>query len=211
MNITIAVMAHPKRKAAADALLDQLRKYPFKEATIIWDEIDNEWHTGARALRWGIDRGDFHVVIQDDARLTTEFYANIEGAIHNCPGGKALISLYTGTARPFGKRVKNAVERAEHATWLRHFLLMWGVGFIIPTSHIQPMLEFVVDRQEPYDTRIGIFYHRNRLPIYYTMPCLVDHDDGVGSLLGHGATPEPRVAHKLATGLIAWNNQVIDI
>jgi len=73
------------------------------------------------------------------------------------------------------------------------------------------MIEFVVDRTEPYDTRIGIFYQRNRLPVYYTMPSLVDHDDDLDSLLDHGKAKGARVAHRLATGLVAWNKQVIDI
>ena len=203
-------MAHPRRKAQAEALLLQLKQYPFMDISITWDEINNEWHTGERALRCGINKGDWHVIIQDDALLTPNFYENIEGAINNVPT-KTLISLYTGTARPFGKRVKIAVDKAYHATWLRYMLLMWGVGVLLRTDHIPHLLEFIEGRTELYDTRIGIFYQRNRLPIYYTMPSLVDHDDNLDSLLNHGQTPEPRVAHRLANGLVCWNNHVIDI
>lgn len=89
---------------------------------------------------------------------------------------------------------------------------MWGVGIVLPTSHIEPLLDFVADRTEPYDTRIGIFYQRNRLPVYYTMPSLVDHDDDLGTAIpGHGTKPGARVAHRLATELVNWNDRVIDI
>jgi len=89
---------------------------------------------------------------------------------------------------------------------------MWGVGILIPSSHIEPMLEFVDDRTEPYDTRIGIFYQRNRLPVYYTMPSLVDHDDDLGTVIpGHGTVPGARVAHRLATGPVRWNKHTISI
>lgn len=203
-------MAHPSRKLQAEALLDQLSKYIFCDISIIWDELNIEWHTGERALRSGVGKGDWHIVIQDDAILTPCFYDNIVGAIKNVPT-KSLISLYTGTARPFGDRVKAAVDKAYYATWLRHMLLLWGVGILIPSDHIEPMLDFVDERDEQYDTRIGIFYQRNRLPVYYTMPSLVDHDDNIGSLLGHGQSPEPRVAHKLANGPINWNKDVIEI
>lgn len=208
-------MAHPKRKKYAEALSRQLKKYPFTEVTISYDGVDahthqDEWNNGKRAMQAGIDRGDWHVVIQDDAILTPNFYENIEGAIAHVPT-KTLISLYTGKPRPLGKRVETAVRNVQDGTWLTYWLLMWGVGLLIPSNHIKHMIEFVDDRTEPYDTRIGIFYQRNRLPVYYTMPSLVDHNDNMGSLLDHGKAEGARVAHRVATGLVAWNNKVIPI
>lgn len=217
MKISVTVMAVPARKLQAEYLKSILSLYPFSDVSITYDQNaagthESEWLNGRNSLLAGLGKGDWHVVIQDDAILTPNLYENIEGAIKNCPGGKALISLYTGKARPFPRRVTEAVKRADKATWLRHYLLIWGVGIIIPTDHIKPMLDFVADWTEPYDTRIGIFYSRNRLPVYYTMPCLVDHDDDLDTAIpGHGTKPGARVAHKLAAGLIAWNDQVIDI
>ncbi len=217
MNISVTVMAVPARKLQAEYLAAILRYYPFSDVSITYDlqaagTHESEWLNGRNSLLAGVGKGDWHVVIQDDAILTPHLYENIEGAIKNCPGGKALISMYTGKARPFPIRITEAVNKAYHATWLRHYLLIWGVGIIIPTSHIEHLLEFVDDRTEPYDTRIGIFYQRNRLPVYYTMPCLVDHDDDLGTAIpGHGTKPGARVAHRLATGLIEFNDRVIDI
>jgi hypothetical protein len=210
MNVSLTIMAHPKRKEQAEKLYGALTVRPFCDISITWDQVNEEWHTGERALRAGIGKGDWHVVIQDDAILTPSFYENLMGALHNVPT-KSLVSLYTGQARPMQKRVSVAVKKAYHASWLQFFLLMWGVGIAIPSSHIEPMLEFVADREEPYDTRIGMFYQRNRLPIYYTMPSLVDHDDDLGSLLDHGKAPGARVAHKPATGPTQWNSDIIDI
>lgn len=216
MKISVAIMAVPARHKQAYELYKQLRKMPFEMVTIVEDEIadgthSSEWNNGKNALLWGVGRADWHVVIQDDAILSPGFYDNLVGAINNVPI-KSLISLYTGTSRPLGKRVKTAVDKVVDETWLSYWLLMWGVGIAIPSSHIEPMLEFVADRTEPYDTRIGIFYQRNRLPVYYTMPSLVNHDDDLGTVIpGHGTKPGARVAHKLATGLVQWNNQVITI
>lgn len=215
MNITVAVMAHPKRKKYAEALAKQLKKYPFMDVTISYDGVDahthqDEWNNGCRALMAGWERGDWHVVVQDDAILTPNFYENIEGAIGSVPT-RSLISLYTGKPRPLGSRVQRAVDKVNDETWLSYWLLMWGVGILLPSSHIKPLIEFVNDRTEPYDTRIGIFYQRNMLPVYYTMPSLVDHNDNIGSLLDHGKAEGARVAHRVATGRIAWNKQVIDI
>jgi hypothetical protein len=216
MTISAAVMAHPKRKKQAEKLAKQLRGYPFVSVNVIYDtpeaaSHEQEWDNGTRALKDGVGKADWHVVVQDDAILCREFYNNVMGAINNVPS-KSLISLYTGTARPMGKRVKAAVDKAKDETWLSYWLLMWGVGILIPSDHIEPMIEFVADRTEPYDTRIGIFYQRNRLPVYYTMPSLVNHDDELGTLLpGHGTEPGARVAHRFATGLVTWNKHVITI
>lgn len=215
MNITVAVMAHPKRRQQAEALAIELKKYSFMDVTIAYDSPKagshkEEWDNGTTALMRGVGRGDWHIVVQDDAILTPNFYENIEGAIANVPT-KSLISLYTGKPRPMGKRVQQAVDKVKDETWLQYWLLMWGVGILIPSSHIEPMIDFVSDREEQYDTRIGIFYQRNRLPVYYTMPSLVDHDDDLDSLLDHGQAKGARVAHRLATGLVVWNNLVINI
>lgn len=216
MQISIAIMAVPARHKQAYALYKQLRQYPFEWVTIVEDEVaagthESEWNNGKASLLAGIGKGDYHVVIQDDAILTPNFYENIEGAITHAPS-KSVISLYTGKARPFPQRVQEAVNKVVDETFLQYILLMWGVGIVIPTSHIKPMLEFVADRTEPYDTRIGIFYQRNRLPVYYTVPSLVDHDDDMGTAIpGHGTKPGARVAHRLATGPVIWNNRVINI
>lgn len=219
MKISVTIMAVPAREPQAEYLKAILSYMPFSDISVTYDQQaagthESEWNNGVASLRAGLGKGDYHVVIQDDALLTPHFYENIEGAIKNCPGGKALISLYTGKARPFPRRITEAVKRADEAqaTWLRHYLLIWGVGIIIPTDHIEPMLDFVADWTEPYDTRIGIFYSRNRLPVYYTHPSLVDHDDELAtSIPGHGTLPGARVAHKIATGLVAWNDTVADI
>lgn len=216
MTISAAVMAHPKRKKHAERLAKELRGYPFVSVDVIYDTPDaasheQEWDNGTRSLLAGVGKADWHVVVQDDAILAPHFYDNLQGAIAHVPE-KSLISLYTGTARPMGKRVKAAVDKAKDETWLSYWLLMWGVGILLPSSHIEPLIEFVADRTEPYDTRIGIFYQRNRLPVYYTMPSLVNHDDELGTLLpGHGTEPGARVAHRMAKGLVAWNKHVITI
>lgn len=211
MNISAAVMAHPDRAKSAKALERQLSAMPFTDVYTIYDDCGSEWDTGSRALKWGIGKADYHVVVQDDAILTPGFYDNLAGAIAAAPH-KSLISLYTGKVRPFGSRVKAAVDKAYHATWLRHHMLLWGVGIVIPSDHIEPLLDYVSERNDLlYDTRLGLFYQGNMIPVLYTMPSLVDHDDNLGSLLAHGDTAEPRVAHKLAAGPVQWNKQVIDI
>lgn len=207
MEISLAIMAHPKRRTSAQALYAQLQKYPFSDAYIIWDDQNSEWHTGERALRRGIGRGAWHIVIQDDALLTPDFYTNLDGAIRSAPM-KTLISLYTGAARPIPGRVEAAIAKTQNGGWLRFHQLLWGVGIAIPSDHIEPMLDFVKDVELQYDNKVGEFYCQNGLPVYYCIPSLVNHDDALGSLIpGHGTLPGKRVAHRVADGPIAWSHK----
>lgn len=207
MKISATVMAHPKRRAQAEKLRAALKTYPFAYVSVVYDTQSSEWHTGRRALKQGIGRGEWHVVIQDDAVLTPYFYENLISAI-TALGVRSLISLYTGTARPLAGRVTAAVERAPEGSFIEFRQLLWGVGIAIPTDHIKPMLEFVEDVDLQYDNKIGEFYCRQGMDVYYTVPSLVDHDDGLDTLLpGHGReiSPDRRVAHTLATEHIFWS------
>lgn len=213
MKVTVAIMAHPSRQASAEALLAEIRLMPFAAPEIIYDERNSEWDTGYRSLKYGADKGDWHIVIQDDAILTPDFYRNVLNIITAVPT-KTVVSLYTGKVRPLADRVKSAVDKAPDGSFLNHYMLMWGVGILLPSSHIEPLLDFVSDPRyddTAYDIRVGMFYHRNRLPIYYAIPSLVDHNDDLGSLIGNGYAKERRVAHKLAEGVIKWTQEVNDI
>ena len=202
-------MAHPKRGKEAGLLYSKLKRMPFTDCTLVFDKVNDEWTNGKNALKSYRPNSDFHVVIQDDAILTPNFYENIESAAKALPV-KTLFSLYTGTARPIPQRVKKAVDASRDGEWLMAGQLFWGVGIVIPTDQIEPMIEFVEDIDLQYDNKIGEFYQRNNLPVYYCIPSLVDHNDKLDSLLdGHGKAinDEPRVAHRLATGPVHFTQK----
>lgn len=202
-------MAHPRRGRQAGILYNRIKAMPFTQATLVMDTTNTEWNTGKSALQAYRQPSDWHVVIQDDAILTPNFYENIVSAIEHLPN-KTLFSLYTGTARPLKDRVSLAVANAKDGEWLQSHQLYWGVGIAIPTDHIEKMLEFVEDIELQYDNKIGEFYCQNSMPVYYCIPSLVDHDDELNSLIaGHGkdVDNEPRVAHRLADGPITWTNK----
>ena len=209
MRISIAIMAHPKRGRQAGILYNKLKSMPFTQTTLVMDTTNTEWLTGKAALQAHRKPSDWHVVIQDDALLTPNFYENIVGLVESLDV-KTIVSLYTGTARPLKDRVIDAVTKAADGDLLQSHQLYWGVGFIIPTDHIEPMLEFVENIELQYDNKVGEFYCQNQLPVYYSMPSLIDHDDDLGTLIaGHGKDidDERRVAHKLATGPVRWTGK----
>ena len=210
-KISCAVMAHPKRREQANALYSKLSKCPFIDCQIVWDTKNDRWHTGERCLSAGVKAGsDWHLVIQDDAIIPDEFYKHVSNAVRYVPT-TSLISLYTGKVRPFPRRVSDAVGKATYCSWLKSDLLYWGVAIVVPTKHIEAMLEYAKTREEAYDTRIGIFYLQNMLPVFYTMPSLVDHNEDLGSLLSHGHGPGKRVAHNFIKSEPVWNKDVVDI
>lgn len=214
MKVSVSIMAHPKRKREAEALYKQLIQYPFSDVYIIWDELNDEWHTGERSLKGGVVLGsDWHLVIQDDAVLTPHIYDNIVGLIAALPV-KSVVSLYTGKVRPLPERVAEAVAKAPDGSFITHYMMMWGVAILLPSDQIEAMLEFANDpmfREDKYDIRVGRFYYGNHLPIYYSMPSLVDHDDSIGSLIGNDKSTQPRVAHRLARGRVSWTDTVIPL
>lgn len=214
MRISIAIMAHPSRTEQANALYKKLIQYPFAAPQIIWDEQNSEWHTGRRALEYGIDKGDVHVVLQDDAIINEYFFTNLQKAIKAAPI-RTVLSLYTGTVRPFNDRVTKAIATANEsgASWLQGYLLFWGVGIVIPSDHLKPLLEFCDTDNDPYDTRIGKFYFGNMIPVLYTNPSLVDHDDDIATLVGvRGELPQGRrVARNMIAQDVEWNAYIVEI
>jgi len=212
MKISIAIMAHPSRTAQANALYKKVIQYPFAAPQIIWDEQNSEWHTGRRALAYGIGKADVHVVLQDDAIINEHFFTNLTRALRAAPL-RTCVSLYTGTVRPFNDRVTRAVASAPDGSWLSGYLLFWGVAIALPSDHIEPLLEFCDADDDPYDTRIGKFYFGNTLRVLYTNPSLVDHDDDIETIVGQRADlPQGRrVARNMINKDHNWTDQITAI
>lgn len=175
VTLSVTVMAHPKRRDAAEQLARTL------DASIVWDEHDDEWHTGARALAAYEPTATHHLVLQDDAVPVPDFRRHATAALTEHPD--ALVSFYLGTSRP--PQWQHAVDRACmtaddcDAAWITAPTLLHGVAIAIPTVEIPAMLAWCERPQVPYDERIGMYwrYILDR-PVFYTWPSLVDHDDG---------------------------------
>lgn len=212
MKISIAIMAHPRRVIEASRLHEKLRSMPFTNVSLVFDNSNDEWDTGERSLL-SHDYGDWHIIIQDDAIISDHFYDNALTTINNVPS-ESLISFYTGKVRPYAQKILQAVEKADEsgANWLQANTLFWGVCIAIPTKHIDQIIEHCRMNKREYDRRIGSYYMRHKLPVYYTHPSIADHDYTIGSLLGNDRAPEPRVAHRYHEGLLREaNNSIISI
>jgi hypothetical protein len=193
--IDVVVMAHPARREQAFLLAEAT------DATIVWDQLEDEWDTGARALREFDPCATHHIVLQDDAIPVPGFIEHAEHAI--AARWHDPISFYIGTSRPpqWQSNVDKATAAAdaEGLAWLTAEQLLHGVAVAVPTHDIVPLLAWCRHSTFPYDERIGAWYRTQRRLIAYTWPSLVDHADD-GTLVQHAdhrPRRRPRVARKV--------------
>lgn len=189
-TLSVAVMAHPKREGMVDDLLGWLDR----PATVVWDQINDRHDTGARAMEAFDPECTHHLVVQDDVVPCRDLVAGAERALERTPGD-VPVSLYVGTARPFGPEIAAAVRFAGgHTSWLIMEGLYWGPAVIVPTPLISPMLAwFRRSTLKNYDRRMSRWFQRQSLPTWYSWPSLVDHRGDES--LAHDAAPGRR-AHR---------------
>jgi hypothetical protein len=173
--ISVAIMAHPKRKIRAENLYKIInRKLPTQ---IVYDEKNDEWDTGKRAilahnkLRW-------HMVIQDDAIIGDYFCDNVMDFLPKVTNN--LVSFYFGTGRPHPIDMEKAVAMAkkEKADIIETSTLFWGVCIAFPTKHAYNLSNLQAGQyNRPYDNRIGHYFENKGIKVLNTFPSLVDHED----------------------------------
>lgn len=185
-ELSIVIMAHPSRRARAELLASYV-----DADVIVYDDQAGEWANGAASWRYGayLD-ANYTLVLQDDAEPIENVRAVLTAQLDAIPGQRAL-SVYLGRYKParWQHNVSEAVDAAiEHgAQFIEASHLLHGVGLVLPTCWISPMLDWCdrPSRLEPYDQRIGAWLRRtNHGPILYTWPSLVEHGDGP-SLVAH--------------------------
>lgn len=175
MTISGVVMAHKKRKAWALELSENLG------LPIVWDKINDRHETGLRCLEAGLgSNATHHVVIQDDAIVCRDLLAGLDEAVK--VSRDRLVGLYVGNLTPHADRADKQVKAARESgrSWLAMPGPYWGVGIVIPTVHLESLVEFFRKSQEKnYDRRIERWAAQAKVECWYTMPSLVDHRSGV--------------------------------
>lgn len=168
----MAIMAHPRRAPFVEELQAQL-----PEATVVWDQHDDRWETGRRALLAYQPDAEAHAVIQDDAIPCADFIAGLERITDAAQGHP--IGLYIGSVRPHQNTVTPALRRAIHegSPWLVAPGPYWGVGLVLPVADIDELVAWGDKKPEikNYDRRIARFYETQGRDCWYTVPSLVDH------------------------------------
>lgn len=195
VTVSASIMAHPSREAMVADLLDRLDR----PVPVTWDERNDRYDTGVRAIRAHDPAADWHVVIQDDVLPVPDLLAGIEAALAHVPA-ECPASFYIGRVRPFSQRVERAVSQAGDSV---SFIVMdgiyWGPCIAVPTAAV-PDVSAWWDRSRVtnYDRRLSTWFARRNIRCWYSWPSLVDHR-GVESLAHERASADRR-AHRVAPG-----------
>jgi len=220
-RVSLAMMAHPARKASVERILAILDR----ECPVVWDEKNDRWDTGKRAMLAYDPEATHHVVIQDDVLVCRDLCAGLERALAHIPPDAPLCG-YVGRVRPQTEAVLRAVAAARkaHASFIVMRCLNWGPLVAVPTGVIPEMVAHgdTLRRVPNYDRRLSRFFElEERRSVWYTWPSLVDHADGPSMVKGRFATdrerePRARVAHEFigeqASALdIDWTGQIIGV
>jgi len=183
-------MAHQARAHYFDYLIEKLGDVPFSI-----DSIENRygmWGNCRRAWQLADPGSDYHVVIQDDAIIGRDFYANVKTQIEARPGH--AFSFYFGNR----KNMYALVNLGLQSGGLSLNWLSWGVAVGLPTKRIPEMIKFCDNLPHRYynhdDTMIAKWLQWAGIPVWYPLPSLVDHRTGP-SLIGEG-TKQGRKAFK---------------
>jgi hypothetical protein len=193
-TVGVVIMAHPKRQHFIPYLLEHLGDVP-----VIWDERNDRWDTGRRAMAAFDPDVDWHLVVQDDAILCKDFLAGAIAALEHVPPGP--VSFYTGRYSPHREAIARAVYRARRAR--AHYLVMegphWGVAVAVPTALIPGMLAGCEQLKHVanYDMRMSRYFTAQGIKCRYTLPSLVNHrvgDENPSLVPGRGNS-RGRTAH----------------
>lgn len=172
-SISAAIMAHPDRSR----FVTELRSKLDRDVPVVWDERNDRWDTGSRAMAVYDPTATHHLVLQDDAVIPHDLLAGLEKALARVPD-EAALCLYFGKVKRSRTSIWRIINRTRADTsWVVTTHLNWGVGIVLPTRHIKEMLSWANMRSDiaNYDIRIGRWLQHNRIPVYYPWPSLVDH------------------------------------
>lgn len=212
MSLSVALMAHPRRKPFVDELVEQLDREP----EVVWDRRNDRWDTGRRSMLAHDPAADWHLVIQDDAVPCLDLIAGIEKACEHAKDRP--LAFYVGGLRPTNVQHQASVlvnhARRRGASWMRMEGPWWGVAIAVPTSHIADMLAWGDRRDNPgpdyianYDKRISRYYAAQNIDCWYSVPSLVDHRE-----VGENPSLVPgRTGNRQAHSFIGRDRSALDI
>jgi hypothetical protein len=126
------------------------------------------------------------VVLEDDARPVPAFRAQIDAALQSAPS--RLVGLYLGTGNPSGavqRAIQPAVAQAREQglAWIVGDAFLSAVGYAVHRSVLADLIIAVATGEGELPLRINRWAQAAQIPVAYTCPSLVDHDDDLTSVV----------------------------
>lgn len=192
-KLSIAVMAHPKRRDHVEQMIPKLDigKRSFQ---VVYDHhSEGLWANAQRAWRAYDPKATHHLVIQDDLAVCKDLIAGAEKALAVAPRG--VVSLFSGSGM-----IKDALER--DVSWAVTPTVSWAQALTLPVDMIEPWLDWcLVNVRQHYkydDARLAMYCLEHDLRVWHTCPTLVEHLGAAESLIGGAASIGGRPRHGVA-------------
>ncbi len=182
-TLGISIMAHPSRAAMTATLLKALGPVPVAED-------DGRGLLANCEAAWSLadPSHDWHLVLQDDAILCTDFITRARAFLSKLTEPQ-LVSFYFGNKFTTRNLALNAMDEGKVTA-----PLMWGLALCIPSSWLPDMLAFYREQSRPDDDgRIADWLRATDRTATYALPCLVDHHHSP-SLVGNSSGKRKAVA-----------------
>lgn len=178
MSISFAVVNHPDRKAWGHDLAVELDR--IGPTRIAYDQhLDGAEVNHTRALALAVPSCDWHMVVEDDAVLSSRLSELLPEALEQYPDH--IVSAYTGQLFP-RHRQDDFIRAAESGVDLVADYVAHGVANAYPSGIVDSLIDWIDPGGIPVDEQISRFAQHHSIPVVYLMPSLVDHRDE-GSVL----------------------------
>lgn len=168
MLVAYTVIGHPARRHQAERLAAHL------DAALIIDDGRGAWANHYRAWEQAPSNVDWAVFLEDDAQPVQDMHAKLSDSLTRCPQG--IASLYLGTSYPTQSQAWARAASRSGLEWARAHAAWHAVALAARPTDIPGILH-AAPSDKPWDEAITAAI-RGRLPCWYRLPALVDHEDG---------------------------------
>ncbi len=182
-KFVIGIVAHHQRAEMATKLAHQV------DADIIcWDDGKHvgDHVAGCAATHLTVlaelagTTAEWACILEDDAVPAADFRKHAAKALEYAPA--PVVGLYLGTGHHSSETQRNAelavtAAQERNCGWILADCLIGSVGYAVRANKLTNMIASITDREEELPLRISRWAQARNIPICYTQPSLVDHDD----------------------------------
>jgi hypothetical protein len=190
VNIGIAIMHHPARHERLARVVEACA--PLRPRLVIDPDpggIPSPLRTAKLAWTMIEPHTTHHLVLHDDVIPTRDFARHLSEVVRSRPHNP--IALYSNWNSPQNAYLVRR-SAAFGAAWARLSRAEWtpAEGLVLPVDQARDLASFLLtlpDEIADDDEMAAVFFERKNIPVYVTIPHLVDHADEVSLTLHHGS------------------------